>query len=407
MCADSRADANSKMMSQGMRLAALRGVCLLAVTTLDILSMTPFIFVRLFARHIVLVGACAAVLGGCATVGPSRLRADQVNYERALGDAKKREMLATVVGLRFGDSPSFVTVSQIIAAYNFDASGGPTLNIGSGSVPNYASATGTVSYANHPTFTFTPITGDAYATAYIRPLPSSLVLPLADSGMPIDLLLRVAVQSIGELQNAAPLGGANGDGSPGFFELLRSLRRLQLAGELTLEYKEVDKVQHISLTLGGTATNELAQNRADIDTVRRLLHLSATTASYDIVTQSPAAGLKAPPKGTTISMVTRSVLGILTNLGAQVDVPQAAIDAGATKPTVRLVGGETRPTVVVHVGESAPSDPYVAIEYGSDWYWIDRSDFDSKYAFTVVQNIIALAEATQDTKAPIVTIPAN
>ncbi|HTJ94001.1 MAG TPA: hypothetical protein VL424_12955 [Pararobbsia sp.] len=353
-------------------------------------------------RHIALAGACAAVLGGCATAGPSRLRADQVNYERALGDAKKREMLATVVGLRFGDAPSFVTVSQIIAAYNFDASGGPTLNLGSGSLPNYALAAGTASYANHPTFTFTPVTGDAYATAYIRPLPASLVLPLADSGMPIDLLLRIAVQSIGDLQNASPLGGANSAGSPDFYELLRALRALQLAGELTLEYKDVDKVQHILLTLGGTASVEPAQNRADIATVRRLLHLSATTASYDIVAPSGNAA-----RGTTIPIVTRSVLAILTNLGAQVDVTQASIDSGATKPTVSLVGGETRPTVVVHVGQSVPGDAYVAIEYGPDWYWIDRADFDSKYAFTVVQNMIALAEATQDTKAPIVTIPAN
>lgn len=362
--------------------------------------MTPFSF----ARYVAVASTCVVVLGGCATVGPSRLRADQVNYERALGDAKKREILATVVGLRFGDSPSFVTVSQIIAAYNFDASGGPTVNLGSGSVPNYASATATVSYANHPTFTFTPVTGEAYATAYIRPLPSSLVLPLADSGMPIDLLLRVAVQSVGDLQNASPLGGVNSAGSPGFFELLRALRSLQLAGELTLEYKEIDKVQHVYLTLGGTATNEPAQNRADIDTVRRLLHLSGTTANYEIVSASPSG---TPARGNTIPIVTRSVLGILTNLGAQVDVPQASIDSGATKPTVSLVGGETRPTVVVHVGGSVPGDAYVAVEYGSDWYWIDRTDFDSKYAFTVVQNIIALAEATQDSKAPIVTIPAN
>ena len=361
-----------------------------------------------FARCIALACTCTAVLGGCASVGPSRLRADQVNYERALGDAKKREILATVVGLRYGDSPSFVTVTNIIAAYQFDASVGPTLNLGSGSVPNYAEATGSVSYANHPTFTFTPVTGEAYASAYIRPLPSSLVLPLADSGMPIDLLLRISVQSIGDLQNASPLGGANGDGSPGFFELLRALRQLQLAGELSFSYKEVDKVQHISMVLGGATTNEPEQNKADIETVRRLLHLSQTTASYEIVAPAPV-GAPTPTagRGTTVSMITRSVLGILTNLGAEVEVPLASVSDGSTKPTVRLVGGETRPIVMVHNGSGTPDDPYCAIEYNGSWYWVDRTDFDSKYAFTVVQNIIALAEATQDSKAPVVTIPAN
>jgi hypothetical protein len=336
------------------------------------------------------------------TAGPTRLRADQVAYEQALGDAKKREMLATIVGLRYGDSPSFVSVSQIIAAYNFDVSGGPTLNLSSGATPSFAEASGTATYANHPTFTFTPVTGDAYASAYIRPLPATLVLPLADSGIPIDLLLRLAAQSVGGLQNGTPLGGPNSDGTPGFFELLRALRNLQLAGELTFQYKEVNKVPQITLALGGADTDQPAADNADIATVRRLLHLSPKTREYS-VSESPVA----PGNGSSITMVTRSVLGILSNLGSQIEVPEAAIDSGSTKPTVRLVGGETRPTVVVHVGQAAPSGAYVAEQYGGAWYWIERNDFDSKYAFTVVQNLIALAEANQDTKTPIVTIPAG
>jgi hypothetical protein len=39
--------------------------------------------------------------------------------------------------------------------------------------------------------------------------------------------------------------------------------------------------------------------------------------------------------------------------------------------------------------------------------WVDRNDFDSKYAFTVVQNLMAPAEADTSSKAPVVTIPAN
>ena len=136
---------------------------------------------------------------GCAGIGPSRLKADQVDYARALGDAKKREILAAIVGLRFADAPSFLTVSSIIAAYTFDTTGGVVLNAGSGAQPNYAQATGSVSYSNHPTFTFTPTTGDAYASAYIRPLSPTLVMPLAESGIPIDLLLRITAQSISGL----------------------------------------------------------------------------------------------------------------------------------------------------------------------------------------------------------------
>src|ERR1700753_1835412 len=83
---------------------------------------------------------------GCAGIGPGRLKADQVDYARALGDAKKREILAAIVGFRFAGAPSFLTVSSIIAAYTFDTTGGVVLNAGSGAQPNYAQATGSVSY---------------------------------------------------------------------------------------------------------------------------------------------------------------------------------------------------------------------------------------------------------------------
>ncbi|WP_144142032.1 hypothetical protein [Paraburkholderia sp. BCC1884] len=350
---------------------------------------------------------CAACLtSACVHIGPSRLKADQVDYARALGDAKKREILAAVVGLRYGDAPAFLTVSSIIAAYTFDTTAGATANAGSGSQPSYALATGSVSYSNHPTFTFSPTTGEAFASAYIRPLAPSLVLPLAEGGIPIDLLLRITAQSVGGLQNGNALGGENSAGAPGFFELLQALRRLQLAGELNVESRQAEAksgAMGVFLVMGATTSGDSPQTAADLAQVRKLLHLSSTTRTYEIV-YGPSSASK---KGDRIPMVTRSVLGILTDLGAQVQVPVARIDDGSTKPTVGLIGGETRPTIIVHSADKPPRTAYVMIDYGPSTYWVDRNDFDSKYAFTVVQNLMALAEADTSSKAPVVTIPAN
>ncbi|CAB3792622.1 hypothetical protein LMG28688_03563 [Paraburkholderia caffeinitolerans] len=354
-------------------------------------------------RRLVAAALCPLFMtSGCAWFGPHLLRTDQVDYERALGDAKKREMLATVVGLRFGDSPSFVAVSQIIASYTFEASAGVLAEGGSSAAgTSFGQASAGASYSNHPTFTFVPTTGEALATGYIRPLPTELLLPLADSGVPIDLLLRLSVQSIGGLQNAAPLGGPESDGNPGFFALLRALRRLQLAGQLTVNYKQAapDHPARVTMTLGsddappGTAT--------DLAEVRRLLRLSPAVREYAVV-YGPASG-----NGRAINMVTRSVMGILTNLGAQISVPEDDVKRGATVPTVHLVGGETRPTIVVHVDKKPPPDAYAAVVYHDATFWIDNDDFDSKYALTVLQNVIALAQANQDQKAPILTVPAG
>jgi hypothetical protein len=156
-----------------------------------------------------------------------------------------------------------------------------------------------LSYSNHPTFTFTPTTGEAYAKAYIHPLAPGLILPLAGSGIPIDLLLRISVQSLGPLNDATMLGGSSGSGSRGFFELLRVLRRLQLAGAVAI---------------------------------------AATTT------------------GGEIPITTRSVLAILSDLGAEVIMPAADVASGATQEAIALTGGETRPVMVVHAGHKAPPD---------------------------------------------------
>lgn len=354
------------------------------------------------AKTSVIAALCVACLtSACVHIGPTRLRADQVDYARALGDAKKREILAAVVGLRYGDAPAFLTVSSIIAAYQFDTTAGATGNVGSGSEPNYALATGSVSYSNHPTFTFTPTTGEAFASAYIRPLAPELFLPLAEGGIPIDLLLRITAQSIGGLQNGSALGGDNSAGAPGFFELLQTLRRLQMAGELNVESREENGKSSVYLDLGASTSGQSPQIGADLTRARQLLHLSPNTRSYQVV-YGPSS-----QQGDRITMVTRSVLGILTDLGAQVQAPVEEINSGSTKPTVGLIGGETRPTIIVRSGPKAPKNAYVVVEYGASVYWVDRNDFDSKYAFTVLQNLMALAEADTSTKAPVVTIPAN
>ena len=60
-----------------------------------------------------------------------------------------------------------------------------------------------------------------------------------------------------------------------------------------------------------------------------------------------------------------------------------------------------------HVGDQPPKNAYTTIAYQDHAYWIDARDFDSKFAFSTVQSLIALAETSQNSKAPVVTIPAN
>jgi hypothetical protein len=341
--------------------------------------------------------------GGCVSLGDRQLQRDQVDYSHALNDVQKKQTLSNMIMLRYAESPVFVPVTQIISAYTLNSSASASLNAST------AEATGTtgeigasVGYTNHPTFTFTPTRGEAFANGYIRPLPPALVLPLMQSGVPIDLLLRIAVQSIGSLQNSAALAGDNNSGSIGFFRLIHTLRRLQLKGALTVRFASDSGSGggQVFLAINPSDMKD-KQVVADAAEARKLLQIKADAKEVEVLYGA------LPQHGDKISMVTRSVIGILTELGAQIDVPEDDIRTRATLPTSHFLNVEPRPTIVVHVGPQAPPDAYADTIYRGQHYWIARDDFDSKFAFSVVQELIALAQVGQAGSAPVVTIPAG
>lgn len=351
--------------------------------------------------RVLYLAALLAALSGCVSFGSGRLQQDQVDYARALAEAQKRQTLSNIVGLRYADPPAVLPVSSVIAAYAFDGSANASASL---STQNNAPTTGGVGagvgFSTRPTFTFTPITGEDFANAYIRPLAPSLVLPLIQSGVPIDVLFRLVVQSVGDLQNSAALAGTDNAGDVGFFELIQLLRRLQLQGMLITRLEPVAGSMRVFMTIepGEDGGQEA---RADAERVRRLLKVPAGTKEVEIVYGSLAE------RGARVAIVTRSVTGMLTEVGAQIAVPKDDVGDGTTLPTVGRLDIERRPVTVVHVGRTVPREAWVSIERDGRAFWIDRRDFDSKFAFSVLMNLIALAQTDRGGGAPIVTIPAN
>jgi hypothetical protein len=103
-----------------------------------------------------------------------------------------------------------------------------------------------------------------------------------------------------------------------------------------------------------------------------------------------------------VAVLTRSVLQVLYELGAQIEVSPADIARGETRPTEpgdRLIR--------VLQGDRAPADAYAAVAYRGRWFWIESGDYRSKGAFTFAHVLQVLAESGQGQPTPIVTIPAQ
>jgi hypothetical protein len=110
-----------------------------------------------------------------------------------------------------------------------------------------------------------------------------------------------------------------------------------------------------------------------------------------------------------LSVLSRSVLEILVELSAGVDVPEQHL---IEKRARSLPGGAKRgegaqPLAHIHSGTERPADAFAAVRYRDHWFWIDDRDYYSKRAFTFLLMFSSIAETGIAPQAPIITIPAN
>ena len=349
--------------------------------------------------------ACTS-LCGCFSLGSTRLYEDQLGYSRALGDAEKSDTLLNVVRIRYADTPIFLQATQVISGYQLqrNVTGGfeafPAAN-----PSTFLNGSASAQLQQSPTFTFQPLSGAQFAQSFIRPLSPADLLPLAMGGLPIDVLFRLGVQSINGLSNAVPLTQTGAAGSPEFFLLLRDLRRLQIAGLLSVRLRRdivppgghgISDPGRVFVSIATTRDPSLL---ATANEARRLLGMPPSVREAEVV-----YGLS--PEPGQVALLTRSMLGVMAQLGLQIDVPPDDVNRHRTLPTVGNVGPEERPVVIIRSGAAAPAEVFTSVQYRRTWFWIAEDDFDSELAFSVLQILLSIAR-TESAPGAIVTIPAG
>src|ERR1035437_9456 len=71
-----------------------------------------------FARlGLLLVAVSALSISGCASMGPSTVGRDRIDYDRAVTESWQRQLLENLVKLRYGDTPFFLDVASITNSY--------------------------------------------------------------------------------------------------------------------------------------------------------------------------------------------------------------------------------------------------------------------------------------------------
>src|SRR4030095_14273156 len=123
-------------------------------------------------------------LAGCTSFGPGTVNRDRFDYTEAVAESWKRQMLLNLVKIRYGDTPVFLDVGQIVSAYSiqstFSAAGSANLftvasaHVGVPDASVGVGAQGT--YIDRPTITYAPLAGERFAPSLLTPVPPVTIL---------------------------------------------------------------------------------------------------------------------------------------------------------------------------------------------------------------------------------------
>jgi hypothetical protein len=404
----------------------------------------------------------ASTTGGCA-FGPKVLELSHGRYNEAIRRVDEEQLLRNLVHMRYNEIPLNLNVSSIAAQYELagGAEARPFFVAPNPSNSNVIFRTFTsvlpdvnVSGANRPTVTLLPSDNGDAVQKFLTPISGETLLFLAQTSWPVSTVMRLWIERLNGVPNAASASGPQQDQIPDFerfrrvAELFQLVRRLRL-GDVRPEERLVEVGGPFpSSTVTPAVTVEAAKNgleyrpRADGTTwalVRkeRRLVLEVNPASLDHPILEEIAGLlnlqpgrpryeviifpgvvpdplQAPsPPSDELRISLRSSAQVYFFLANGVEVPGEHLEAGLVRlpvgPDGRLFDGRavTDGLFTVHAcrGHKPPSTGFVAVKYRDYWYYIDDRDQQSKATFALVLGVSRLDFGRQQPGGPFLTLP--
>ena len=337
-------------------------------------------------------------------IGPQSLPRDRALYSTGLADSWKEQMLLNIVKLRYIDPPTFVDIGSIVASYTLTQSaalGGTIIPTGpSGS--NSLTLGGSGTFSNSPTITYTPLTGSKFIQGLLTPLPPEAVFTAIQNGVPADMIMLSTLFSINGLKNQqATLDGVTPADQD--FDKVRALaRQIQLSGAVRTYVKKGSQGGPATVVTFRTAgiPPEILE---DIKEMRRLLKLNPDATEFSLA-QSPVSS-----SDTELAVLTRSVIGVMQNMAANVEVPAEDLAKNHAFPGFekdRNLRDAAR-LIHIHSGKEKSDDAFVGVRYEGNWFWIDKGDLRSKQVFQQLILLFTMANTAPPENQPVVTIPAR
>ncbi len=362
-------------------------------------------------RYSFLIAAALFVISGCAAQGAKRVPADRFDYNAAVAQSTREQVLLNIVRSRYLEVPVFLTVSSVLTQYVYDvgAGVGGTLNLG-GSDTVEGSAN--LSYSERPTITYLPIEGQEFAAQMLSNIPSEMLFAAAQAGYSIDIFMRIGVQRLGDVENMSfEEISTTGDRdsktwSANEFKKLKRFERMMelifiLSDQEVIEVQQVEEDEKNERYL--VIANEIPEDlRPLLGEMKQLIGLSNRNRFRitDRVTNL---------KDDEITIQTRSIMAMMEFMARGVEVPLKHLKEGRVidyglQNSESLVAKGLIP-FKMHSSQNRPEDVFAAVRYKGYWYYIDHNDITSRRALSLIIVLFRLQAPTPAGAAPILTLP--
>jgi len=364
-------------------------------------------------RCALLIAALLFLISGCAARGAKRVPADRFDYNAAIAQSTREQMLLNIVRSRYLEVPVFLTVSSVLTQYEYEsrAGVGTILEFGSGTTDR-AIGDANVGFTERPTITYLPVEGQEFSAHLLSDIPSDIIFAAAQAGWPVDIFMRIAIQRLGATENMsfgeipAPL---DSDSKTQVESDLKKLKRFERMIELIfiLSDREVIELQEIEEE-GKSArylmiAEEVAEDlRPWLDELRELIGLSNRNRFRitDRVTNI---------KDDEISLQTRSVMAMMEFMARGVEVPPEHLkDGWVIDFGLQRSEGEAARKLIpfrMRSSKNRPENAFAAVRFRDNWYYIDQTDITSKRALGLIIVLFRLQAPTPAGAAPILTLP--
>lgn len=356
----------------------------------------------------------ALLLSGCGTfdellqIGPDSVEDGRGQFNTVIAETNDQQLLLNLVKRRYGDNTALLEVNSVSTTLEWKRGGnlGLTLFDG-GEDANSLGIGANGAYTERPTITYLPVKGPDLIKKNLSALDPEVLILLSRSGWRLERIMRLTLNSINDLDNAAAASGPTPAFAPDTsdFEKLLSV---------------IEKVGHGQFVLGYTIIND--QKVLALDARMEMLERPEMQDFTKILKVDKHSFYVVNVEGNTdyrsnkeIDIKVRSLSGIEFYLSHGVQVPEEHIMQNKVQIT-KTADGEVfdwdsifGDLFQVQSSRQEPSEDIAAVKcfWRGYWFYIDDTDIESKNTFMLLNQITALQSGAMDKSGPLLTLPVN